>query len=379
MNELPEISIIIPTEGRTNLLSQLLDSLDIARQQFTSSSELLIIDSSPYPVSDNIRTLCENHNAIYISGKSSVRAKRNLGIRNAQFPIILFIDSDCIATNDLLEQHGRMYLQSPLIGGCAGLVQFDQNNDAFFWRMLMRTSFTVPFRSPSQMKNVMWGPTANISYRSHLLNQVNGFDENFPFKLGGDDVDIGVRVSRLGYTIATNPEAKVFHSIQTWHLQAVIRRAFRWGRMHYFLFCKHPYQRTMAMPNTLTIFVFLFAVSILLSTIKQQTIWLITPWLWWTISLIVEAVLLAGTGRKFASIFRDVCAGQFELIFNAGNYYEALRHGDIRPFYQTFSYLPLNESDANDGILLSERRVRQNWSLLLSFIILIAGCLIIST
>ena len=374
--DLSGITLVIPTEGRVELTHQLLNSLKIARNQYTGPSEVIVIDSSPLHQSDAIRALCQVCDAIYFYGPSSVRSKRNIGIQHANFPITLFIDSDCTASSDLLQQHASVYLEAPEIGGCAGLVRFASDDRSFFWRMLLRTSFAFPFKAPSQTKHVLWGPTANTSYRTELLREVNGFDEKFPFKLGGDDVDLGLRVTALGYIIRTNPEAIVIHSPQTWHPLAVTRRALRWGRMHYFLFRKHPKQRTMTLPGMLTIFVLLLVIFALITLFSQQLDWLLVPFIWWVLKMLTDTVLLASTGRKPASVLRDLCASQFELLFDVGNVFEALRHLDIRPFYLTFSYQPLETDDANSTITLGERRVRDLWSIMISLAILMGGFLI---
>jgi hypothetical protein len=240
--------------------------------------------------------------------------------------------------------------------------------------MLMRTSYAFPFRAPAQMQRMLWGPTANTSYRTHLLREIKGFDESFPFRLGGDDVDIGLRITQLGNVILGNPRAYVTHSPETWTPFAVVRRALRWGRMNYYLFLKHPAQRRFALPNTTSLGLILLCFMAANALTSRRPIFLLVPLLWWVIAAVIEAGLLASTGRKPYSILRDWCAAQFELLFEIGCMFESLRHIDFRLLYMAFSYLPTNCQDADDVVLVTERKLRRLWSNILSLII-VAGLL----
>jgi GT2 family glycosyltransferase len=59
------------------------------------------------------------------------------------------------------------------------------------------------------------------------LAQVGGFDERFP-DAGGEDVDLGLRLWRIG-PLAYAPQAQVVHATEP-HLGAFVRRFVRYGR-----------------------------------------------------------------------------------------------------------------------------------------------------
>lgn len=67
------------------------------------------------------------------------------------------------------------------------------------------------------------------------------FEENFPFKLGGDDLDMTYRVTKAGYMIGSAPNAVTYHSRKTWNnYKAVHDRAKRWGTMENYIVKRHP-------------------------------------------------------------------------------------------------------------------------------------------
>jgi GT2 family glycosyltransferase len=69
--------------------------------------------------------------------------------------------------------------------------------------------------------------TANALVWRNALAQVGGFDERFP-DAGGEDVDLGVRLWRIG-PLAYAPQAQVVHATEP-HLGAFVRRFIRYGR-----------------------------------------------------------------------------------------------------------------------------------------------------
>lgn len=60
--------------------------------------------------------------------------KRNVGAREAKYDIVLFLDSDCIATPNLLNEHYKMYTDDH-VGAVAGLLEF-VGEDTWFGNLL---------------------------------------------------------------------------------------------------------------------------------------------------------------------------------------------------------------------------------------------------
>jgi glycosyltransferase involved in cell wall biosynthesis len=117
------ISVVVPTKGRIEYLEQLFISLQVAKTRITGSVQIIIVDDSPEKEGNLIRTLCENHGVEYYYYHGSVSDKRNFGVSQADFPLILFIDSDCWVHPDVLEEHLKSYTDAN-IGGCLGITEF---------------------------------------------------------------------------------------------------------------------------------------------------------------------------------------------------------------------------------------------------------------
>src|SRR5436305_421522 len=108
---MPEISVVVPTYNRLETLKSVLPSLmmqDVERDRY----EVLICDSnSDDGTAEYLQTMRERHdNLTHLPGTYSGRAMaRNAGLARARGEIVLFNDSDIIASPDLLSQHLRRH------------------------------------------------------------------------------------------------------------------------------------------------------------------------------------------------------------------------------------------------------------------------------
>lgn len=236
---------VTPCHGRPDLVSELLSSLRrVAEEDLGSTSfvGIIIVDSTPEdsPAAGRIRACCEETGVYYVRGPISVRAKRNLGARLAHAQgadIVLFIDSDCQAQPGLLREHLAAYevSQSPFthrpVGAAAGVTKFI-GPDSTAFRAAVQSPFLDPFSFAECMPEVPFAPCTNFSVRLDVFKRVGGFAENWDYRLGGDDTEIGRRINNAGYAILSRPLAIVFHDKSTWNRwPALIERVWRWGRM----------------------------------------------------------------------------------------------------------------------------------------------------
>lgn len=238
-----DFSIVIPTWNRSELVDALLKSLFDERSRYkTGNTEVLIVDSSTGEEKDNIVSSCEKYDAVYIEGDDSVRKKRNKGIRSSKYDYILFIDSDVTVEKGLLDEYVEAY-KNPYkvkLGGVLGYTEF-VGKRTFWWKMLERTSLVNSFSFARDYPFHSWTIGNNVSFKKSVLEEIGMFEEKFPFKLGGDDLDMTYRVTKAGYMIGSAPNAITYHSRKTWNnYKAVHDRAKRWGTMENFIVGRHP-------------------------------------------------------------------------------------------------------------------------------------------
>lgn len=284
-----DFSIVIPTWNRSELVEALLKSLYDERERYMSGrTEVLIVDSSTGNEKDSIISSCKKYDAIYVEGDDSVRKKRNKGIKQSKYDYILFIDSDVVVKKGLLDEYVEAY-KNPYkvkLGGVLGYTEF-VGKRTFWWKMLERTSLVNSFSFARDYPFHSWTIGNNVSFKKSVLEEIGMFEENFPFKLGGDDLDMTYRVTKAGYMIGSAPNAVTYHSRKTWNnYKAVHDRAKRWGTMENFIVERHPELYKRVIPKNYLIEIIVLLVLSILSFITRNTVpffvgatWIVLNWI----------------------------------------------------------------------------------------------------
>lgn len=286
-------SIVIPTWNRAHLVEALLESLYKERNRYQKGeTEVLIVDSSENDEKLSILNSCNKYNALYIEGDNSVRKKRNKGITLAKYDYILFIDSDVTVEEGLLDEYVEAY-KNPYnvnLGGVLGYTEF-VGKKTFWWKILEKTTLVDSFSFARNYPFHSWTIGNNVSFKKSVLLEIGMFEENFPFKLGGDDLDMTYRVTKAGYMIGSAPNAITYHSRETWNNHKAIHdRAKRWGTMENFIVARHPELYKRIIPKSYVIELMVFFVSALLSLFAKNFTPATTTLLWLAFNWIYDYV-----------------------------------------------------------------------------------------
>lgn len=289
-----DFSIVIPTWNRSELVEALLKSLYDERERYKSGkTEVLIVDSSTDNEKDSIMSSCKKYDAIYVEGDDSVRKKRNKGIRQSKYDYILFIDSDVVVEKGLLDEYVEAY-KNPYqvkLGGVLGYTEF-VGKRTFWWKMLERTSLVNSFSFARDYPFHSWTIGNNVSFKKSVLEEIGMFEENFPFKLGGDDLDMTYRVTKAGYMIGSAPNAVTYHSRKTWNnYKAVHDRAKRWGTMENFIVGRHPELYKKVIPKNYVLETIAFLFMGILSLILKNWLPIMIAVSWIVINWIIDYVV----------------------------------------------------------------------------------------
>ena len=123
---------------------------------------------------------------------------RNLGIRNCEGEIILFMDDDTFADPALLKEH---------------LVVHEQHSNAVVMGWVNHIEELDPqgprkYVMADYSRSFFW--TSNVSVRKKYIDQVGGFDEEFR-EYGWEDMELGYRLKQLGLQKHINEKAIVSH------------------------------------------------------------------------------------------------------------------------------------------------------------------------
>jgi glycosyltransferase involved in cell wall biosynthesis len=185
MQENYKASIIICTYNRVRLLRLCLESianLKTAPGQF----EVLVIDNNS---SDSTEALCENLPALFPSlntryikeTQQGIAFARTRGAKEATGDVIAYIDDDCIAETDWLEEIIKFYNNNPAVMSTGGriipkyLVPVADWFGKYFWGLVGNYDLGS---SVFQMKGVRYPSGANMHFRKTAFDKYGYFDGN---------------------------------------------------------------------------------------------------------------------------------------------------------------------------------------------------------
>jgi glycosyltransferase involved in cell wall biosynthesis len=236
---MPEISVVVPTYNRLDTLAHVIPTL-LAQDLPASSFEVLVCDSNS---TDGTREYlagvhAEHPNIRHLPGAYTGRAMaRNAGIDAAQGEVVLFNDSDILASRDLLSRHLRHHREQQNIAVVGLEVQVKDLEDYAFKRdhPQARGSLHKPTR-----KTLPWlyFLTGNASARRNDVLRVGTFDEDFT-GYGHEDLELGYRLQRAGVTILYEPNAVNYHCQDVPHEDQVEKMKLA-GRSTARFYRKHP-------------------------------------------------------------------------------------------------------------------------------------------
>lgn len=236
---MPELSVVIPTYNRLDTLQHVIPTLlaqDVAPERY----ELLVCDSNSNDgTKEYLADVAREHpNVRHLPGSYTGRAMaRNAGIKAAQGEIILFNDSDILASPDLLSSHLRRHAERSDIAVVGWEVQVKDLADYAYKRdhESERGSLHPPTRTKLSW---LYFLTGNASVRRSDLLRVGCFDESFT-GYGHEDLELGYRLEQAGVTILYEPRAVNYHCQDVPHDDQVEKMKLA-GRSTVRFYRKHP-------------------------------------------------------------------------------------------------------------------------------------------
>jgi GT2 family glycosyltransferase len=214
MSQKGELTIIIPTWNRRELLQKCLTSL--TRQ--TAKCSVLVVDNGS---TDSTREMCESEfsqfDYLHLTSNQGFARAVNAGIRQTHTEFVALLNNDTEADSDWVK---------------TGLEAFDRYPDYWFFasRMInyfqpryldsagdcykrtglpLKRGFGQPVEEHQNPEAVLGASAGAAFYRKLLFQKIGFFDEDFFIYL--EDVDLSLRAQLHGMDCLYLPDAIVFH------------------------------------------------------------------------------------------------------------------------------------------------------------------------
>jgi GT2 family glycosyltransferase len=206
-------SVIIPSYNPTVKLPETLDKL-VLQSSFIDEL-IIIIDNNSY--SDFAKLLAEKYAStlnikIFPQPNSGRAISRNRGAELSLGDIIIFLDDDMLAENNLIEKHIQYHLKNPgiIVSGNGYRNPIDTKYDFGRFLITMEKGWRKYGTETREITLQKFDFTAcNMSLPKSIFKQLGGFDTRFS---DGEDFDFAVRAIQQNIKIIYDSTLLAWHN-----------------------------------------------------------------------------------------------------------------------------------------------------------------------
>jgi len=211
-----EISIIIPTYNRSDLLKRTLQGY--CNQEMPDLQwELIVVSDGSTDSTQQILTDFKKKLPVtyLVQEKRGVSSARNAGLRAARSPIVLFVDDDVIPSPQLIAEHARFHAQRTapedvLLGYVTWLPDLCVT-PFMHWYGEYGGLFGFSLLKDDRPENIRYFYSCNISMKTDFIKRNHGFNESLSVM---EDFELGYRLKKNGMRMYFKRTALGFHNQQ---------------------------------------------------------------------------------------------------------------------------------------------------------------------
>lgn len=209
---MPALSVVIPTIGRVEVVSRLVESL---LQQDNPSFEIILATQLPEETRELSERWHDEKVRVVQSPAVGTTAARNAGVAASTAFIVIFLDDDVqIDDQHFLSWHAAAYAEDARIGGVGGKILEDHQPPLGPAGQIAGVSESghVYASTASDVPQDITAPRGgNMSFLRMVIDAVHGFDKHFVGNAMREETDFSLRVVKAGYRIRFEPRAVVRH------------------------------------------------------------------------------------------------------------------------------------------------------------------------
>jgi len=214
-----KVSIIIPVHNGEKTIKNCLKS--IYESSYNDFEVIVVDDASTDSTPQIAKTFpCK---VINLKENKGPATARNLGAKNAEGEILLFIDADVVIKNNTLEKIITNFKTLTEISAVQG-VYAHQAYLPNLPTLYKQYHHHLKFKKASKFLNST--STFCLAVKKKEFKSIGGFDEGFSPTSAAEDVELGLRLNNAGCKIYLNKKIKVTH-LKKHSLKSLLTANFR--------------------------------------------------------------------------------------------------------------------------------------------------------
>jgi len=235
------ISVIIPTYNRKHELEPLLHSLN-HQTLLPSQYEIIVVDDGSTDETTEWLTAHKDQfkvkTSFYTKAHGGPGAARNLGMEMAAGDIFAFIDTDCIAQPEWLEQLIKPFISKKVgaVGGRESINEKDPLLMRCFHYLMISPLTTGGLRGKKGKTLARFYPrTFNMAISRGAYQATGGFKKMFY----AEDIELSYRIRHKGFDLTYQDSAQVYHRRRS-KISQFVMQLFHMGKARVTLARLHP-------------------------------------------------------------------------------------------------------------------------------------------
>jgi glycosyltransferase involved in cell wall biosynthesis len=236
MHKAPKYSVIVPVYNRPEEVRELLESL--TRQTIPDFEVIIIEDGSSVCCDDVVDEFRDQLTIEYvIKPNSGPGPSRNIGYARARGSYFVIFDSDCIIPPRYFEAVEKE-LRAEKLDAWGGPDRAHQN----FTKLQQAMGYTMSsvlttggIRGGKKRMGWFQPRSFNMGISREVFEKTGGFK----FDRMAEDIELSIRMKKLGFHVGLIPEAFVYHKRRT-SLRQFYHQVYNFGRGRVFIGKAHP-------------------------------------------------------------------------------------------------------------------------------------------
>lgn len=202
------LSVVIPTYGRHDSLTRLLDGL---RLQTCASLEILVIDQNAPGFLDSHLSAEKWEGVTWVSQEiPNASAARNLGFMRSQGDYVLFVDDDLEPSPDFCQSALDIFAAHPEVGCLCPVAYAATPEQALAELRPHHTGKIIPAAALFEIRQTI---SAAVFFERACFERSGGFDELlFGYVRTAEDHELFLRMGLRGQSIWLASELSIFHN-----------------------------------------------------------------------------------------------------------------------------------------------------------------------
>lgn len=213
----PVVSVVIASYNQQSTIERCLES--VLNQKTKIPYEIIVVDSSSNGAADIAKSFVPRIKLISCKQRTSWGAARNIGIERAKGSIIAFTDSDCVVSDNWIEEICKAHKNYSVVGGTIG----NGNPGNFIGWGIFLTEFGE--FTANETRIVPNLPGCNVSYRRSVFSEYGLFTST-QWSGFGDDFMFNARIKKK---ILYSKDITIAHINKT-NIANILRHVFEQGK-----------------------------------------------------------------------------------------------------------------------------------------------------